>query len=172
MESESRLPFSHHNDRISEWQNSCLSLANSHNNSKRERSLSLPTDEPASGSLRSGSPKRRRLHDSDDIQPEQSASQHAVAPTLNTRNTFSPSPSGLSSGPQRSPSPLRDTKLLLEKVCPPIITRGYAGLSQAPPQYVDALGDRLANGTNVAFIPHGLLVHQIHSYHGIALTRP
>lgn len=164
MESKSHAPLCP-NDRISDWQKSCGFPTPPDNNLKRERSRSLPMDDQASDS-RSGSPKRRRMEDSDDIQPGQSASQLATALTLNTKNTFSATASRTTS--KRSGSPTRETKALLITACPPIITES---IREAPPSHVNDLGDRLAKGIEFGFIPRGLMVHRIHSHDRIALTR-
>lgn len=114
-----------------------------------------PEDEPTSDSPCHGSPKRQRLHNSEDIQ---SSPQFANKLTLNAGNTFGPlsESSGFSSDPQRSPSPTRISRQDLEKARPPIIFHSISGLDEAPPQLVQELGDRLANGVNSGFIPHGL----------------
>jgi hypothetical protein len=128
--------------------------------SKRKRAMSLPASAPASSTHRSYSPKRRRTQPSDDVQPEQSASQvGSVTPlTLNERNTFSPPTSRVSSSPKRPSSPARETPVILRSADPPVLVESLNGLVQAPPEHVERLGDRLAEGIDSGFIPQGLRV--------------
>lgn len=156
IESEDHPPICP-NDRISEWQISCAFPTTPSNPLKRERSM-CPEDEPTSDSPCHGSPKRQRLHNSEDIQ---SSPQFANKLTLNAGNTFGPlsESSGFSSDPQRSPSPTRISRQDLKEARPPIIFHSICGLNEAPPQLVEELGDRLANGVNSGFIPHGLSVY-------------
>ncbi|OCK73998.1 hypothetical protein K432DRAFT_387067 [Lepidopterella palustris CBS 459.81] len=123
---------------------------------KRKRAMSLPTSVPASH--RSDSPKRRRTDNIDDVQPEQSASQlgSETPLALNNRNTFSPPASRVSSSPKRSSSPTRETPIILRSAWPPVLTESLNGLKEAPPEHVEQLGDRLADGVDFGFIPQGL----------------
>jgi len=114
--------------------------------------MSLPASVPASSSHRSDSPKRQRTDDADDVQPEQSASQlgSETPLALNERNTFSPPASRVSS------SPTRETPIILRSAWPPVLTESLNGLKEAPPEHAERLGDRLAEGVDFGFIPHGL----------------
>ncbi|KAH4354204.1 hypothetical protein HBH97_254470 [Parastagonospora nodorum] len=120
--------------------------------------MSLPTRVPASSSQRSDSPKRRRTDESDDVHPEQSASQLGCDTrlALNHTNTFSPPTSRVSSTPKRSSSPTRETPIILRSAWPPVITESLNGLKESPPEHADSLGDWLAEGVDFGFIPQGL----------------
>jgi hypothetical protein len=39
---------------------------------------------------------------------------------------------------------------------PPVFVESLNGLKEAPPKYVDELGDQLAMGVDTTFIPQGL----------------
>lgn len=131
---------------------------------KRKRAMSLPTSLPISSSHRSESPKRRKIDDADDIQPEQSASQlgGGTPLVLTERNTFSPPGSRVSSSVKRSSSPTRETPIILRSAWPPVLTESLNGLREAPPEQVERLGDRLANGVDLGFIPQGLQACAFH----------
>ncbi|KAF1969952.1 hypothetical protein BU23DRAFT_601152 [Bimuria novae-zelandiae CBS 107.79] len=125
---------------------------------KRKRAMSLPANAPASSLYRSDSPKRRRTDDTDDVQPEQSASQlgSKTPLALNERNTFSPPASRVSSSPKRSSSPTRETPIILRSAYPPVLVESLNGLKEAPPEHAERLGDWLAEGIDFGFIPQGL----------------
>ncbi|KAK7178074.1 hypothetical protein PSPO01_15874 [Paraphaeosphaeria sporulosa] len=125
---------------------------------KRKRAMSLPANTPASSSYRSDSPKRRRTDDTDDVHPEQSASQlgSETPLALNQRNTFSPPASRVSSSPKRSSSPTRETPVILRSAYPPVLVESLNGLKEAPPEHAERLGDLLAEGIDFGFIPQGL----------------
>jgi hypothetical protein len=128
---------------------------------KRKRAMSVPLRTPGSNSFRSESPKRRRAEDFDDVQPEQSASQvGSETLSLNLKTTLTPIASRVSSTQKRSPSPTRETPIILKGAWPPVLTESLSGLQDAPPKHVDSLGDRLAEGVDFGFIPIGLKVLQ------------
>ncbi|KAF1962894.1 hypothetical protein CC80DRAFT_530789 [Byssothecium circinans] len=141
-------------DRISAWVASapefCLPLTPPPNDDskprppplKRKRAMSLPANTPASSSYRSDSPKRRRTDDTDDVQPEQSASQlgSETPLALNQRNTFSPPASRVSSSPKRSSSLTRETPIILRSAYPPVLVESLNGLKEAPPEHAERLG--------------------------------
>jgi hypothetical protein len=130
------------------------------NTLKRKRAMS-----------RSGSPKRPRVDDTDDIRPGQSASDvGSTILALNTRNTFSPTPSQVSSSPKRSLSPTRETTMILRNAFPPVVTESLNGLKETPPTHVEELGDRLAKGVDTAFIPQGLQARSFGSSSYFVLT--
>ncbi|KAH7119534.1 hypothetical protein B0J11DRAFT_440129, partial [Dendryphion nanum] len=120
--------------------------------------MSLPAHIDKPNSYRSESPKRRRTEDVDDIQPGQSASQlgHETPLPLTERNTFSPPGSRVSSSVKRSSSPTRETPIVLRSAWPPVLTESLNGLKETPPWHIERLGDRLAEGVDAGFIPHGL----------------
>ncbi|PSN59254.1 hypothetical protein BS50DRAFT_260549 [Corynespora cassiicola Philippines] len=125
---------------------------------KRKRAMSLPTGAPVPTSHRSESPKRRRTEYVDDVHPAQSASQlgSETPLALTERNTFSPPGSRVSSSVKRSSSPTRETPIILRSAWPPVLTESLNGLREAPPEQVERLGDRLAEGVDLGFIPQGL----------------
>jgi hypothetical protein len=127
---------------------------------KRKRAMSLPANTPASSSYCSDSSKRRRTEDTDDVQPEQSASQlgSETLLILNERNKFSPPTSRVSSSLKRSSSPTRETPVILRSAYPPVLVESLNGLREAPPEHAERLGDRLAEGIDFGFIPQGLQV--------------
>ena len=127
--------------------------------------MSLPASLPVSSAHRNESPKRRRTDDADDIQPGQSASQlgGGTPLALTERNTFSPPGSRVSSSVKRSSSPTRETPIILRSAWPPVLTESLNGLREAPPKQVEQLGDQLANGVDLGFIPQGLEAGTIHS---------
>lgn len=118
---------------------------------------SFPTNTPASVPYRSGSPKRRRVN-SDNSGPEKSASQFRSESisVLNERTAFSPSASHVSSSPKRSPSPTRETPIILRTAYPPVLVENVEGLEEAPPEQVEQLRGRLTEGIDSGFIPQGL----------------
>ena len=132
---------------------------------KRKRAMSLPTSAPVPSSHRSESPKRRRTEDVDDVHPAQSASQlgSETPLALTERNTFSPPGSRVSSSAKRSSSPTRETPIILRSAWPPVLTESLNGLREAPPEQVERLGDRLAEGVDLGFIPQGLQACAPHS---------
>jgi hypothetical protein len=137
---------------------------------KRKRAMSLPAPSPTNP-RRSGSPKRPRVDDTDDIRPGQSASEvGSTRLALNARNTFSPTPSQVSSSPKRSLSPTRETTMILRNALPPVVTESLNGLKEAPPTHVEELGDRLAKGVDTAFIPQGLQARTFGSSSHVVLT--
>ncbi|KAI0571336.1 hypothetical protein A1F96_08973 [Pyrenophora tritici-repentis] len=142
---------------------------------KRKRAMSLPTNTPASNSYRSNSPKRRRADDTDNVQPDQSASQlgSETPLTLNEINTFSPPASRVSSSQKRSSSPTRETPIILRSAYPPVLVESLNGLKEAPPEHIERLGNRLAEGIDFGFIPQGLLhVIKTDSEVGHQTTKP
>ncbi|KAF2450238.1 hypothetical protein P171DRAFT_426669 [Karstenula rhodostoma CBS 690.94] len=124
---------------------------------KRKRAMSLPTTTPVPSSHRSDTQKRRRIEYSDNVLPEQSASQLGsnTPLTLNEKNTFS-SRSRLFS--KRSSSPARETPIILRNVWPPVIAESLNGVRDAPLKHVERLSDRLPEGVDCGFIPKGLEV--------------
>jgi hypothetical protein len=153
------------NDRISEWIASTCPLTPPPDDEskpraaslKRKRAMSLPPAAPSS--YRSDSPKRRRVEDTDEVRPEQSASQlgGGSVTALNDRNTFSLPISRASSIAKRS-SPTREKPIMLRSAYPPIVVESLNGLKRTLPQHVSRLGDRLAEGTDFNFIPQNLEV--------------
>ncbi|KAI1529753.1 hypothetical protein PtrSN002B_011094 [Pyrenophora tritici-repentis] len=142
---------------------------------KRKRAMSLPANTPASNSYSSNSPKRRRADDTDNVQPDQSASQlgSETPLTLNERNTFSPPASRVSSSQKRSSSPTRETPIILRSAYPPVLVESLNGLKEAPPEHIERLGNRLAEGIDFGFIPQGLLhVIKTDSEVGHQTTKP
>jgi hypothetical protein len=129
---------------------------------KRKRAMSLPPTVPLPISRRSDSPKRQRTEPDDDVLPQQSASQLSSNRPfpLHDKNTFSPPTSRLSSSPKRSPSPTRETPIILRTAWPPVVVESPNGLQVAPPAHVERLGDRLADGVDSGFIPKGLEVRR------------
>ncbi|KAF2491436.1 hypothetical protein BU16DRAFT_584714 [Lophium mytilinum] len=79
-----------------------------------------------------------------------------ITRSLNEKNTFSPASSRVSLNPKRSSSPTRETPGILRKAWPPVLTESFTGLKETPPEHVEQLRDRLANGVDSSFIPQGL----------------
>lgn len=113
-------------------------------------------------SHRSDSLKRQRTEPEpvDELLPEQSASQLGSSTPfpLHEKTTFSPPTSRLSS--KRSPSPTRETPIILRSAWPPVVVESLNGLKVAPPTHVERLGDLLADGVDSRFIPKGLEVRR------------
>ena len=133
---------------------------------KRKCAMTIPLKDMSITSSRCGSsPKRRRVDDNDDIQPEQSISQVGSKGllVLNERNTFSPHTSHVSLNVKRSSSPTRETQVILRNAWPPVLTESFGGLKEAPPVHVERLGDRLAAGVDFHFIPWSLQVRPFDS---------
>jgi hypothetical protein len=127
---------------------------------KRKRAMSLPANASAPPSHRGESPKRRRVDDAEDVEPSQSASQlgsESLLP-LKDSNTFPPPASRASSSLSRARSPTRESPIILKSASPPVLTESLNGLQEPPPQHVDQLGDYLAAGVDLHFIPQGLKV--------------
>jgi hypothetical protein len=82
-----------------------------------------------------------------DIQLEQSGSTALV---LDTQKTFN-----LNDG-QVSSDRKRKTAITPSSGKRPVLIESLNGLEEAPPTYVDKLGDRLAMGVDAAFIPQHL----------------
>ncbi|PSN58890.1 hypothetical protein BS50DRAFT_317413 [Corynespora cassiicola Philippines] len=82
---------------------------------KGKRAMSLPKKASVPSPHRSESPKRRRTGYVDNIQPSQSVSQPGSETllALTERNTFSPPGSRVFSSAKRSPSPTRETPIIL-----------------------------------------------------------
>lgn len=122
---------------------------------KRKRAMSLPTSASVS------SPKRRRIDN--EVHPQQSVSQFGseVSLALNEGNTFSPPASQISLSPKRASSPTRETPIILRTAWPPVLTESFNGLNETPPKCVERLGNRLADGIDVGFIPQSLRVCKI-----------
>jgi len=170
MDLDSRAPIPQ-NDRVGLWiASTCIScvtltpLADDDRKLrsailKRKRAMSLPANVPTSSSQRSESPERRRTGDTDDVQPEQSASQlgNETLLPLGRSNTFSPPTSQVSS------SPTRETPIALRSAWPPVLTESLNGLQEAPPDHVERLRDWLAEGVDFGFIPQGLQVRALDS---------
>ena len=112
---------------------------------------------------RGDSPKRRRTDDADDIRPEQSASQlGSEAPlALNTKNTFSPPDSGVSSGRKRSSSPTRETRALLQSASPPVLIESLNGLKEVPPAHAEQFSSQLAESIDFYFVSQVLQIRAI-----------
>jgi hypothetical protein len=127
---------------------------------KRKRAMSLPTNAAGPPLLRGESPKRRRVDDAEDIEPAHSASQlgsDSLLP-LKDSNTFPPPASRASSSLSRARSPTRESPIILKSASPPVLTESLNGLQEPPPQHVDQLGEYLAAGVDLHFIPRGLKV--------------
>lgn len=120
---------------------------------KRKRVMSN-----APSSDRSESPKRRRT--ANDVPLAYSLSGSETPLTLNHTNTFSASASRASSQPKRTKSPARETPIILRNASPPILTEGLNGLQEAPPDHIERLADRLAEGIDSCFIPQALEVRR------------
>jgi hypothetical protein len=77
-----------------------------------------------------------------DIRPEQ--------------KTFNLNPNQVSSDRKRPLSQTRETAIIPSSAKRPVLIESLNGLEEAPPTYVDKLGDRLAMGVDAAFIPQHL----------------
>jgi hypothetical protein len=132
---------------------------------RRKRATSEPTSVNQFTAMfvhRSVSPSKRRRRDSDDLQPEQSASavgSNARPLILGSSTTFSPPGSHVgTSTPRHSDSPSRETIAALRVASPPITTEPLDGVKSEPPVRVMAVVARLENGLEQGWIPGWLEV--------------
>lgn len=127
---------------------------------KRKRAMSVPANASGTTSHRGECPKRRKFDDAEDVELAQSASRFGSESMLPLRdsNTFPPPASRASSNLSRARSPTRETPIILKSASPPVLTESLNGLREPPPQQVEYLGDYLAAGVDLHFIPQGLKV--------------